>query len=316
MEHRKFKRRLAELVGDLTAAQARKLTDALSERGAGAEARQVIDGQFQTDLKCPHCTGRHIHRHGMARGLQRYKCQSCAKTFNALTGTPLTRLRKRDRWPSFARSLAASETVRAAAARAGINPSTSFRWRHRFLKAQKGLKDTWLTGIVEVDECFILQSRKGERRLPRKARKRGGKAEKPGLSSEQTPILIARDRSGRHLDAVLPDRSEVSVSAVLKPALSKSDVLLCTDGDAALIAFAKQEAIEYELIIASQGEHVHEKVLHIQTVNSYMSRLKKWLARFNGVATKYLPNYLGWRLMLEKPSVYVTPEHCLVAAIR
>jgi hypothetical protein len=101
----------------------------------------------------------------------------------------------------------------------------------------------------------------------------------------------------------------------LKPALSKSDVLLCTDGDAALIAFAKQEAIEYELIIASQGEHVHEKVLHIQTVNSYMSRLKKWLARFNGVATKYLPNYLGWRLMLEKPSVYVTPEHSQVAAI-
>ena len=54
----------------------------------------------------------------------------------------------------------------------------------------------------------------GERRLPRKARKRGGKAKKPGLSSEQTPILIARDRYGHHLDAVLPDRSEASVSAV------------------------------------------------------------------------------------------------------
>ena len=101
----------------------------------------------------------------------------------------------------------------------------------------------------------------------------------------------------------------------MKQALSKSDVLLCTDGDPALIAFAKKEAIEYELIIASRGEHVHEKVLHIQNVNSYMSRFKQWMAHFNGVATKYLPNYLGWRLMLEKPSVYVTPEHCLVAAI-
>ena len=315
MEHRKFKRRLSELVGDLTAAQVRKLIDALNERGAGAEAQQLIDGRFRTDLKCPHCTARRIHRHGMARGLQRYKCLSCARTFNALTGTPLTRLRKRDRWPSFARSLAASESVRAAAVRAGIDASTSFRWRHRFLMAQKGLKDLRLTGIVEVDECFILQSRKGERRLPRKARKRGGKAEKPGLSSEQTPILIARDRYGHHLDAVLPDRSEDSVSAVLKQALSKTDVLLCTDGDPALIAFAKKEAIEYELIIASHGEHVHEKVLHIQTVNSYVSRFKKWMARFNGVATKYLPNYLGWRLMLEKPRVYLTPEHCLAAAI-
>ena len=80
-------------------------------------------------------------------------------------------------------------------------------------------------------------------------------------------------------------------------------------------AFAKKEAIEYELILASHGEHVHEKVLHIQTVNSYISRFKKWLDRFNGVATKYLSNYLNWRQMLEKSATPLTPEHCLVAAM-
>ena len=73
--------------------------------------------------------------------------------------------------------------------------------------------------------------------------------------------------------------------------------------------------VEDELIIASHGEHVHEKVLHTQTVNSYISRLKKWMAHLNGVATKYLPNDLGCRLMLEKLGVYITPQHCLVAAI-
>jgi hypothetical protein len=41
------------------------------------------------------------------------------------------------------------------------------------------------------------------------------------------------------------------------------------DGDKALIAFAEAEGIEYELIIASKGEHVHEKVLHIQNVNAF-----------------------------------------------
>lgn len=50
---------------------------------------------------------------------------------------------------------------------------------------------------------LVLKSRKGERGLPRKARKRGGKTKKPGLSDEQTPILIARDRHGDQLDAVL-----------------------------------------------------------------------------------------------------------------
>jgi transposase-like protein len=315
MEHRKFKQRLAELVAELTPAQGCKLIDTIRERSAGDETQKLIDGRFQTDLKCPHCKGRRVHRHGMARGLRRYKCLACARTFNALTGTPLARLRKRERWLKFAEALGGSRTVRAAAVRSGIDKSTSFRWRHRFLKAQKGLKDQRLTGIVEIDECFILESKKGERRLPRKVRKRGGKAAKPGLSGEQTPILIARDRYGHHLDAVLSNRSEDAVSAVLKDAVSNTDVLLCMDGDPALIAFAKREAIEYELILASHGEHVHEKVLHIQTVNSYISRFKKWLDRFNGVATKYLPNYLGWRRMLEKSGASLAPEHCLVGAI-
>jgi transposase-like protein len=221
MEHRKFKRRLTELITELTPAQGRKLIDAIRERGAGDETQKLIDDQFHADLQCPHCKGRRLHRHGLARGLRRYKCLDCARTFNALTGTPLARLRKRERWLKFAEALCASETVRAAAVRAGIDKSTSFRWRHRFLKARNELKDRRLTGIVEADECFILLSRKGERRLPRKARKRGGKAEKPGLSGEQTPILIARDRYGHHLDAVLPNRSEDAVSAVLKDAVSK-----------------------------------------------------------------------------------------------
>lgn len=44
------------------------------------------------------------------------------------------------------------------------------------------------------------------------------------------------------------------------------------------------------------GVHVIEKVFHIQNVNAYHSRLKAWMDRFNGVATKYL----GWLLFLDK----------------
>lgn len=33
---------------------------------------------------------------------------------------------------------------------------------------------------------------------------------------------------------------------------------------------------------------------HIQNVNNYHSRLKGWIDRFNGVATKYLDHYLSW----------------------
>ena len=40
-------------------------------------------------------------------------------------------------------------------------------------------------------------------------------------------------------------------------------------------------------------------VYHIQNANAYHSRLKEWMRRFHGVATKYLDHYLGWRRMIE-----------------
>lgn len=38
---------------------------------------------------------------------------------------------------------------------------------------------------------------------------------------------------------------------------------------------------------------------HIQNVNNYHSRLKGWMQRFNGVATKYLEHYLSWFQFLD-----------------
>ncbi len=60
-------------------------------------------------------------------------------------------------------------TVRASAGHCRLAVNTSFRWRHRFLAARQ-LGSRKLTGIVEADETHVLESRKGERQLDRKAR--------------------------------------------------------------------------------------------------------------------------------------------------
>ena len=53
-------------------------------------------------------------------------------------------------------------TVRASAGHCKLAVNTSFRWRHRFLAARQ-LGSRKLTGIVEADETYVLESRKGER---------------------------------------------------------------------------------------------------------------------------------------------------------
>jgi transposase-like protein len=316
MEHRKFLERLDELMAELTYAQAQKVIAALEQRGDGGEVRRLLDRRLEDDPQCPRCGSKRTEGWGQERnGLKRSRCLDCKRTFNPLTGTPLARLRKKERWLSFGAALNESLPVRKAAKACKVNKNTAFKWRHRFLKAQNQSKDQSLTGIAEVDEIFLLESFKGQRQLPRLARKRGGVASKPGLSAEQIPILIARDRAGAHIDGVLANRSEAAVRPVLEGRLSKKDALLCMDGDKALIAFAEAEGIEYELIVASKGEHVHEKVLHIQNVNAYGSRFKQWLRRFNGVATKYLPSYLGWRRWLEMGGDPITPKDALAAAL-
>jgi transposase-like protein len=316
MEHRKFQQRLDELLAEATHAQAQKAIAALQQRGDGDEVQRLLNERLAADPQCPRCGSGRSEGWGRERnGLKRCRCLDCKRTFNPLTGTPLARLRKKECWLKYAGALNESLPVRKAAKVCKVSKNTAFKWRHRFLKAQNKSKDQSLAGIAEVDEIFLLESFKGQRKLPRPARKRGGVAEKPGLSAEQIPILIASDRTGAHIDGVLPDRSEAAVRPVLEGKLSKDDTLLCMDGDKALIAFAEAEGIEYELVIASKGEHVHEKVLHIQNVNAYGSRFKQWLYPFKGVATKYLQSYLGWRRWLERDENLITPKNAFAAAL-
>ena len=54
---------------------------------------------------------------------------------------------------------------------------------------------------------------------------------------------------------------------------------------------------------------------HVQNVNAYDSRLKEWLRRFHGVATKYLDSYLGWfRAIDRSPGKRLQPASFLTMA--
>jgi transposase-like protein len=153
---------------------------------------------------CPHCAGREVVGWGRSHGLLRFRCKSCRRTFNALTKTPMAHLRKKEKWLDHARAMIEGKSLAKTAALCGVHPTTAFRWRHRFLRAPASDKPRGLRGIVEADETFLLESFKGRwSDLPRKARKRGGRARHPGLHQDNIPILVARDRNGATFDAIL-----------------------------------------------------------------------------------------------------------------
>ena len=96
----------------------------------------AVEASVGEDRQCPHCGTPGAVSRGKARGLRRYQCKGCKKTFNAATGTPLAGLHRKDRWLAFGTCLADGLTVRASAQRCGFAVNTAFRWRHRFLTAE------------------------------------------------------------------------------------------------------------------------------------------------------------------------------------
>ena len=89
MDHERFRDWFSH-VDDLTAAQREEVAEALSGRPQGAASLATIELGVDEERRCAHCgSGGSVSR-GKARGLRRYRCKACGKTFGALTGTALS----------------------------------------------------------------------------------------------------------------------------------------------------------------------------------------------------------------------------------
>jgi transposase-like protein len=129
----------------------------------------------------------------------------------------MARLRKRHLWQGCAQALTQSLSVRKAAIQCGVSKNTAFLWRHRFLNQIADHQAQHVPGVVEADETFFLESFKGQRNLPRPPRRRGGRAKCRGLSAEQIPVLVVRDRSGQQADFKLEKLDALHVGGAAAP---------------------------------------------------------------------------------------------------
>ena len=293
-----FKKLIDEVI-HLTDQQCRYLEKVLHGDDPVTQLIAQLEQRLIDKPECPHCHSSLINRHGKVGKMQRYRCKNCHKTFMATTATPLARLRHKEQWLDYMRCMVDSKVLRKCAEECGINLKTSFRWRHRFLKMPSTIKANNLEGIIEADETLFQRSEKGNKHLERPARKRGCRASKRGRSSEDwIPVLTVIDRGKHTYEAVLKSATTKSLTDELKGKVQKGSVL-CTDGYKPYVKFSEKADLIHKRLDVAGGVRVVEKVFHIQNVNAYHGRLKNWISRFHGVASKYLENYLGWFRFME-----------------
>ena len=273
---------------------------------AGSEiVAAVRDARFSHGLACARCGNRHVQRWGQARGRQRYRCVGCGRTFSDLTGTAAAYLKKAELLSGYAACLQESLSVRATASRLGIHPSTAFRWRHRLLAAMSQAHRTELSGWIEIDYDWFAHSRKGERGLVDRPPRRRAPRCLTTFGGRRVCVILACDRLG-HV-AAMPVSTPRIDADVLDNALTGR-----TDQSHRRVALTATRGGPYGPVarLARKKGWAFRQARggafgplgwpgHVRTVVAYRMRLRRWLPRFRGVATKYLANYLSWHHALD-----------------
>lgn len=258
---------------------------------------EVRAARFAHGVRCPRCGHDRTQRWGSFSGRQRYRCVGCTRTFSDLTATPAAYSKKLLLWTDYGQCMADGASVRRAARRLRIHPCTAFRWRHVLLAALRERDDERLAGWIELLATVFPFSEKGRRRGP-------AAAATSARALRVAKVLAACDRRGRTLTAVA---GVATTARIYTHELERSLHARVQGGDAQLVAAGGPFA-PASILARRAGWAYHDarraaarprSLAHLRTAEAYVHRLRDWLERFRGVATRYLPNYLVWHRALD-----------------
>lgn len=272
---------------------------------------------LQTKVQCTACKSSDCVLCGSypAQGekVQRYKCKSCGKVFSPTSRTLISGSSfSFQSWIKFIDCLYNGYTLKQIAATCNISEKTAHENRTKLFYALKLLNDrVRLQGNVVIDETYLPVSFKGNHAnqddfvMPRAANKRGGENHKRGITDNLACIVCAIDDTGNSVAKVAG--TGIATAAKLKFVLQGhlSDEISCLYSDKSPVIKAFAESCGYEIkqekllrknarrtagVAPSRETFVINR--YLQIVNSYHSRLKRFLDRFAGISTKYLSGYL------------------------
>jgi transposase-like protein len=249
------------------------------------------------DRCCPHCECRRVQGWGVRGGRRRYRCTACGRTFSEFTGTILAHNKRIDRVAAYCQALSRGLTVRAAAAECGIHRTTSFRWRHRLLAQLRTAAPPSPVGVAETTEIRFLHSQKGSRTLERAPYRRGGRGFAPDRRRHW--VLLVRDRFGISLaqaTGVRPPLPSQLDAMLAPPAAGLTEMIAAAGPFSPYALFCRKHGIVYRTATPWRPA---PQAVDTSNARAAARRLLIWIARFRGVASRYLDNYLRWHALVD-----------------
>jgi transposase-like protein len=120
---------------------------------------------YDHPAKCAHCDATSLHRWGTGRrGLQRWRCRACWRTFSAATGTPFARLHSLDKLALVVADMSADlpSSCRRLATLLRVDAMTVWRWRRQIMTLLQRL-DPQPPATCLIAATSLRESRKASR---------------------------------------------------------------------------------------------------------------------------------------------------------
>ena len=111
MDHNQFQE-LLSAISRLSPAQKQQVQSVLQGATEAVASLEAIKAKLAETRMCPRCDTPGADSWGKVRGLQRYMCKACKRTFNAATGTALQGVHKKERWLTYGECLSDGLTTR------------------------------------------------------------------------------------------------------------------------------------------------------------------------------------------------------------
>lgn len=246
------------------------------------------DSKEKNKVECPKCHSEKVIKFGFYNGIQRYKCKNegCCKTFIDEKNNPFRCSKKfKENWEQYFELFIKGISLRECAAKMGITLVTAFFWRHRFLAdlCEKNYIKK-IGSYVELTKLVLYENFKGDR----------------GYHSEQRDKIIVVNALNDSIDisSIIAGRKFLGFYEIKDNIIPRIDnkayVVGFQDGRLKTFANALNEIRNVKL----EGDNNELKI-----DLAYSNKVKKWLNKFNGVASKYLEHYLSWRAFEYKNNI-------------
>ena len=261
-------------------------------------------------ITCPNCGDVNVVLNGTYRTeheqRQRYLCRGCGKVFSGLHNTLVQGSAfSIFQWLCFIDCLYNGYSIEKTAKLCRTNNTTASACREVLFFALQLLEErVLLEGNIGIDETFFERSYKGNRdkqkdfKRERPPRRRGSESHLRGTSKDKVGVVCALDEYGVSI-AVVTGRGNATTKKIDEALCNHINPeglkMLHSDKAAAIRNFAAKNGFPIRQCKSSDVRSGKAKqadtARHIQRVESYNSRLKKFMTKFNGVSSDLLQGY-------------------------